>query len=90
MTERLVPDGFPRDPQLCVVSGSQLELLVREKDGRYYVALADDEARKIAQLSDLAHDPKTAAITYCAPAVICRGSAWFIFFTKTGLYTVSP
>lgn len=44
MTRRqVVPDDFPREPLRGVVPGAQPKLLAREKGGRYYTGLADDE-----------------------------------------------
>lgn len=44
MTEqRAVPGDFPREPYHGLVPGAQPKLLVREKEGRYYTGLTDDE-----------------------------------------------
>lgn len=44
MTRRdVVPDDFPREPLPGIVPGAQPKLLVREKNGRYYAGLTDDE-----------------------------------------------
>ncbi|RDU99089.1 hypothetical protein [Trinickia dinghuensis] len=43
MTDRRVPDDFPREPDPGAVSGGQPKLLVREVDGRYQSALTDEE-----------------------------------------------
>ncbi|RKP47661.1 hypothetical protein D7S89_14885 [Trinickia fusca] len=39
----VVPEDFPRELAPGVVPGAQPKVLVREKDGRYYTGLADDE-----------------------------------------------
>jgi hypothetical protein len=41
--QHAIPDDFPREPSPGVVPGAQRKLLVREKDGRYYTGLIDDE-----------------------------------------------
>ncbi|MGF6730799.1 hypothetical protein OKW50_002880 [Paraburkholderia youngii] len=43
MTNRDVPDDFPREPDLGSVAGKQPKLLVRQVDGRYQSALSDEE-----------------------------------------------
>ncbi|QGZ62391.1 hypothetical protein [Paraburkholderia acidisoli] len=43
MTERHVPDDFPREANLGAVTGVQPKLLVREIDGRYQSALTEEE-----------------------------------------------
>jgi hypothetical protein len=43
MTDRRVPDDFPRDPDLGSVTGVQPKLLVREVDGRYQSGLTDEQ-----------------------------------------------
>lgn len=40
MTDRRVPDDFPKEPDLGSVTGVQPKLLVREVDGRYQSCLA--------------------------------------------------
>lgn len=41
--QHVVPDDFPRETSPGVVSGAQPKLLVREKNGRYYSGLSDEE-----------------------------------------------
>ncbi|MFL9885144.1 hypothetical protein PQR66_19030 [Paraburkholderia agricolaris] len=41
--QHAIPDDFPKEPSPGVVTGAQPKLLVREKDGRYYTGLTDDE-----------------------------------------------
>ncbi|MFM0079373.1 hypothetical protein P0D72_10885 [Paraburkholderia sediminicola] len=41
--QHAIPDDFPREPPTGLVLGAPPKLLVREKDGRYYTGLADDE-----------------------------------------------
>lgn len=43
MTDRQVPDDFPRDQDLGSVTGVQPRLLVREVDGRYQSGLTEDQ-----------------------------------------------
>jgi hypothetical protein len=43
MTDRQVPDDFPRDQDLGSVTGVQPKLLVREVDGRYRSGRTDEE-----------------------------------------------
>jgi hypothetical protein len=43
MTDRRVPDDFPRDQDLGSVTGVQPKLLVREVDGRYQSGLTEEE-----------------------------------------------
>ncbi|WOD14194.1 hypothetical protein [Paraburkholderia kirstenboschensis] len=43
MTDRRVPDDFPRDPDLGSVTGVQPKILVRELDGRYQCGLTDEQ-----------------------------------------------
>ncbi|MBJ9658616.1 hypothetical protein I5588_29275 [Burkholderia multivorans] len=43
MTDRRVPDDFPRDQDLGSVTGVQPKLLVREVDGRYQNGLTDEQ-----------------------------------------------
>jgi hypothetical protein len=43
MTDRRVPDDFPREPDLGSVTGVQPKLLVREVDGRYQSGLTDEQ-----------------------------------------------
>jgi len=43
MTDRHIPDDFPREPDPGAVSAVQPKLPVREVDGRYQSALTDDE-----------------------------------------------
>jgi hypothetical protein len=41
--QHVVPDDFPREPIPGFVPGAQPKLLAREKNGRYYTGLTDDE-----------------------------------------------
>jgi len=43
MTNRQVPDDFPREPDQGSVTGVQPKLLVREVDGRYQSGLTDEQ-----------------------------------------------
>lgn len=43
MTDRRVPDDFPREPDLGSVTGVQPKLLVREVDGRYQSGLSEEQ-----------------------------------------------
>ncbi|MDR6467558.1 hypothetical protein J2777_001251 [Paraburkholderia graminis] len=43
MTDRRVPDDFPREPYPGSVTGVQPKLLVRDVDGRYQSALSDED-----------------------------------------------
>ncbi|CAG2159417.1 hypothetical protein [Cupriavidus numazuensis] len=43
MTNRVIPDDFPREPGHGVVSGAQPKLVLRRIDGRYYAGLTEDE-----------------------------------------------
>jgi hypothetical protein len=43
MTDRRVPDDFPRDQDLGSVTGVQPKLLVREVDGRYLSGLTEEQ-----------------------------------------------
>lgn len=43
MTDRRVPDDFPREPDLGSVTGVQPKLLVREVDGRYQSGVSGEE-----------------------------------------------
>lgn len=43
MTDRRVPDNFPREPDPGSVTGIQPKLLVREVDGRYQSGLSEKE-----------------------------------------------
>jgi hypothetical protein len=43
MTDRRIPDDFPREPDLGSVTGVQPKLLVREVEGRYQSGLTEDE-----------------------------------------------
>jgi hypothetical protein len=43
MTDRHVPDDFPREPDLGSVTGVQPKLLVREVDGRYQSGLSKEQ-----------------------------------------------
>jgi len=43
MTDRRVPDNFPREPDPGSVTGVQPKLLVREVDGRYQSGLTDEQ-----------------------------------------------
>lgn len=43
MTDRRIPDDFPREPDLGSVTGVQPKLLVREVEGRYQIGLTEDE-----------------------------------------------
>lgn len=43
MTEKLVPDDFPREPDLGAVPGVQPKVLVRKTGGRYQSALTEEE-----------------------------------------------
>ncbi|MGF6654939.1 hypothetical protein OKW34_005529 [Paraburkholderia youngii] len=43
MTDRRVPDDFPRKPEPGTVTGVQPKLLVREVDGRYQNGLTDEQ-----------------------------------------------
>lgn len=43
MTDRRVPDDFPRDQDLGSVTGVQPKLLVREVEGRYQSGPTDEE-----------------------------------------------
>jgi hypothetical protein len=38
-----VPKDFPREPSPGLVSGTQPKLLVRERNGRYYSGITDEE-----------------------------------------------
>ncbi|MGY6255514.1 hypothetical protein ACXIVK_18795 [Paraburkholderia caledonica] len=46
MTDRRVPDDFPREPDLGSVTGVQPKLLVREVDGRYQSGLSAEQLRE--------------------------------------------
>lgn len=41
--QHAIPDDFPKEPSPGVVTGAHPKLLVREKDGRYYIGLTDNE-----------------------------------------------
>ncbi|AZG14506.1 hypothetical protein EHF44_14275 [Cupriavidus pauculus] len=43
MTDRHVPDDFPRQPDPGSVTGVQPKLLVREVDGRYQSSLTEEQ-----------------------------------------------
>lgn len=43
MTDRPVPDDFPREPDPGSVTGVQPKLLVREVDGRYQSGLTEEQ-----------------------------------------------
>jgi len=43
MTQRVIPDDFPRERPLGAVTGAQPKLLVRLIDGQYYAGLTEDE-----------------------------------------------
>ncbi|MGO4306146.1 hypothetical protein [Cupriavidus sp. RAF12] len=43
MTDRMIPDDFPREQGPGVVSGAQPKLAVRLIDGQYYAGLTEDE-----------------------------------------------
>lgn len=43
MTDRRVPDDFPREPDLGSVTGVQPKVLVREVDGRYQSGLSEEQ-----------------------------------------------
>ncbi|KVR42433.1 hypothetical protein [Burkholderia multivorans] len=43
MTDRHVPDDFPREPDFGSVTGAQPKLLVRQVNGRYQSALTEEE-----------------------------------------------
>ena len=43
MTDRRVPDDFPREPDPGSVTGVQPKLLVREVDGRYQSSLSEEQ-----------------------------------------------
>lgn len=43
MTDRHIPDDFPRETYTGAVAGAQPKLLAREVDGRYQSALSDEE-----------------------------------------------
>jgi hypothetical protein len=43
MTDRHVPDDFPREAKLGAVAGAQPKLLVRKIDGLYQSGLTEDE-----------------------------------------------
>jgi len=43
MTDRRVPDDFPRDQDLGSVTGVQPKLLVREVDGHYQSGLTEEQ-----------------------------------------------
>jgi len=43
MTDRRLPDDFPREPDPGSVTGVQPKLLVREVDGRYQSVLTDEQ-----------------------------------------------
>lgn len=43
MTDRRVPDDFPREPDLGSVTGAQPKLLVRQVDGHYQSGLTEEE-----------------------------------------------
>jgi hypothetical protein len=43
MTDRRVPDDFPRDQDLGSVTGVQPKLLVREVNGRYQSGLTEEQ-----------------------------------------------
>ncbi|EEA03496.1 conserved hypothetical protein [Burkholderia sp. H160] len=43
MRKRFVPDDFPRELGLGIVSGAQPKLLLHGKDGQYYSGLTDHE-----------------------------------------------
>jgi hypothetical protein len=45
MTDRHIPDDFPREPDPGAIAGLQPKFLVREVDGRYQSALTDEELR---------------------------------------------
>lgn len=43
MTQRVIPDDFPREQPPGVVTGVQPKLVVRLIDGKYYTGLTEDE-----------------------------------------------
>lgn len=43
MTDRRMPDDFPRKPDLGSVTGVQPKLLVREVDGRYQSGVSEEQ-----------------------------------------------
>ena len=43
MTDRRVPEDFPREPDLGSVTGVQPKLLVREVDGRYQNGVSEEQ-----------------------------------------------
>ncbi|KGV23549.1 hypothetical protein X894_343 [Burkholderia pseudomallei MSHR4462] len=45
MTNRQVPDDFPREPDPGAVTGAQPKILVRKVDGRYQTAITDEEVQ---------------------------------------------
>lgn len=63
MTRRhVVPDDFPREPLRGCVPGAQPKILAREKDGRYYTGLTNDElSTRYEVCEDLARQLSTYA-----------------------------
>ncbi len=43
MTDRRVPDDFPRESDLASVTGVQPKLLVREADGRFQNGVSEEQ-----------------------------------------------
>jgi len=55
-TRHAVPDDFPRQSRPGAVPGAQPKLLVRERNGRYYAGLTDEEVwERYDACEDLAH-----------------------------------
>ncbi|MGT2506884.1 hypothetical protein [Cupriavidus basilensis] len=56
MTDRVIPDDFPREQGPAVVSGAQPKLVLRRIDGTYFAGLTEEELWERYDIcEDLAH-----------------------------------
>ncbi|OWJ63460.1 hypothetical protein BWU74_03500 [Paraburkholderia caledonica] len=81
MTDRRVPDDFPREPSLGSVTGVQPKLLVREVDGRYQSGLSEEQ---LWVRYDACEDLASQLSAYASRKIACSGLSPDVALTRAG------
>jgi hypothetical protein len=79
MTDRRVPDDFPRDQDLGSITGVQPKVLVRKVDGRYQSGLSEEQ---LWVRYDACEDLASQLSTYVSRKMACSGLSPDVALTR--------